>query len=511
MANDPLETPSNVDESSHAAQTVAVVDLGSNSFHLVLARIIAKDVQILLREKIKVRLARGLDEQLMLSDEAIQRGLDTLKIFAHTLKGFHPDDVSILGTYTLRAAKNSQRFIEQAKQILPYPIKLITGQEEARLIYHGVAHSMYFTENRLVIDIGGGSTEFALGRHFQPLALTSRNIGCVNLSEQFFADGKISKKRFEKALLKAERHIQPIVKQYKSIDWQHCVGTSGTVSALLQAAQENDLTEHYLTLEALLKLKDKLLSYRHVNDIDLAGISDDRKSVIISGLAVMLAAFLMLDIDQLEYCDKALREGALYEMEDRLEHDDIRERSVDSLISRLSVDVEHVQRVQQTSQHLLSQLVNQSPLKSIPEAEKVLHWATKLHEIGLHINSSGSHKHSAYIVSQSELSGFDQELQRLVTTLVRFQRKKIDIDELPEFTMYAWSDVRKLMAIFRIAVLLNQKRQDDFLPQVTLTIEDNIWQLLFANNWLDEHALVEDNLVTEVNQLKKIDLLLQIA
>ncbi|QBY05671.1 exopolyphosphatase [Thalassotalea sp. HSM 43] len=491
-------------------QTIAVVDLGSNSFHLVLARIVEQDVQILLREKIKVRLAKGLDDDLILNEEAMERGLQTLEIFSHTLNGFHPDHVNILATYTLRTAKNRNEFINRAKLVLPYPIKLVSGQEEARLIYNGVAHSMHFPDKRLVIDIGGGSTEFALGQHFEPLALSSRNVGCVNLTQQFFADGKISEKRFDKAVLKVERELQPIVKRYRQIGWQACIGTSGTASALLEAGRANELCEETLTHKALKKLKKKLLAYEDFESIDLAGISEDRKGVIVSGLAVMLGAFEMLQIDELEYNDKALREGALYEMEDQLEHDDIRERSVDSLISRMSVDLQHSERVHQTSQILCQQINDNWTLKSIPDSKKVLHWAAKLHEIGLHINSSGANKHSAYIVANSGLPGFSQEKQQLLTLLLRFHRKKIKHEEFADFTLFKVKDVYRILAIFRLAVLLNQKRQDDFLPELIVNADKEQLNLTFADNWMDDKSLLYANLLAEQEHLRALDIELRI-
>lgn len=497
-------TPGNSQHLKTQSQTVAVVDLGSNSFHLVLARIINKDVQILLKEKIKVRLAKGLNDDLVLDEESIQRGLKTLNIFAHTLDGFHPDDVNIIATYTLRVAKNAKDFFRRAKKILPYPINVVAGQEEARLIYQGVAHSMHFTDKRLVIDIGGGSTELIIGQGFEPLALTSRNVGCVNLSKQFFKDGNISKKQFKKAFLKVEQEVQPITKGYKKIGWQQCIGTSGTISALTEIAIANGFCEQHLSRGGLEKIKNLLLSFDHINDISLLGLTDDRRPVVVSGLVVLIAIFDMLNIESIEYCDKALREGALYEMEERMQHKDIRQRSVDSLITRLSVDTEHADRVAQTCKVLYRQLKKFWPLNQVNDAKLFLIWAAKLHEIGLHINSSSVHRHSAYIVANSPLPGFNQESQLLLTTLLRFHRKKIKPDELPEFSLFQQNDVIRLIVLFRLAVLLNQKRQNNFLPDLQVNAKDCNLELNFAKGWLLDKDLFNSVIDVEQQQIAKL-------
>lgn len=505
-ADNIIETSSQEASEQYLRETVAVVDLGSNSFHLVLARIIDNDVQILLREKLKVRMAKGLDENLILDTAAIERGLDTLAIYAHTLKGFHIDNVKIIATYTLRTAINAHEFITKARTIIPYPIEVIAGQEEARLIYQGVAHSMHFPGNRLVIDIGGGSTEFIIGKGFETLALSSRNIGCVNVTNLFFNDSKISKKRIDKAVIHIEQELQPILKQYQSLGWQQCIGTSGSISALLEIAQANNTSVHTLDLTILEDIKAKICTFEHFDEIDLLGLSEERKPIILSGLLILHTIIKTFNIKAIEYCDKALREGALYEMEERLQHHDIRERSIQSLSTRLLVDEEQNKRIQQTLDSLFNQISPSWPLKSIKEAHKLALWAATLNEIGLHINSSGSHFHAAYIVANSPLLGFTQEEQLLLATLLRFHRKKIKKDEIPTFTLFKDKHVKKLIAIFRLAILFNQKRQDNFLPDWQCHVMDTKINLTFPESWLADKLFFLGNLQTEQNQLKKLDL-----
>ena len=492
------------------SQTVAVVDLGSNSFHLVLARIINDDVQILLREKIKVRLATGLDAKLMLSNEAIERGLSTLKIYAETLKGFHPDDVNIIATYTLRTAKNSQRFLSKAKKIIPYPIEVISGQEEARLIYQGVAHSMHHVGNRLVIDIGGGSTEFIIGEGFKTKALASRNIGCVNLTTLFFADGHITKERFNKAFIHCEQQLQPIINQYQSLGWQAALGTSGTISALTEIAIANGFVQSHLTSAALTKIKDLVLSFKHVDDIALDGLTEDRPHIILAGLIVLIAAFEMLNIESLEYCDKALREGALYEMEDKLKQHDIRKRSVQSLTKRLAVDKQQSKRVYKTVEYIFDQAQTGWQLANIVDAKLMLQWACQLLEVGLHINSSSFHKHSAYVVANSTMPGFNQEELQLLSTLLRLHRKKLVKELIPTLSLFNKRKIGKLIAILRLSVVLNLKRQSNFLPKFKVVTNKDKIVLEFAKAWLHNKPLVQANLENEITQLAKIGIELEV-
>lgn len=483
---------------------LAVVDLGSNSFHLVLARIVEQDVQILLKEKLRVRLAQGLDNNFNLTSDSIERGLKTLAIYAETLKGFHPDQVNIIATYTLRVAKNANEFLEKAKSIVPYPIQVVSGQEEARLIYQGVAHSMHYQHNRLVIDIGGGSTELIIGKGFAPLALSSRNVGCVSLTKTYFGQGKLNKKLFKNALLAAEQELETIVGQYKKISWQVAIGTSGTASALIQIAHANNFCQGPLTIQALNDIKKAILKFESLGQIEMPGLPAERQHVIVGGLIIMLAIFDLFDIDQVEYCDKALREGALYEMEDHLQHDDIRERSIASLIKRVRIDLHHSEQVTHTCMQLLKQCQNGWNFTTNPETNLYLHWASVLHEVGLHINSSNYHKHSAYIVQNASMLGFNQDELALLTTLLLLHRKKISKDLIPALSLFEHKFVVRLIVIFRLAVLFNQKRQQDFIPSWQIKVNKADVKLEFPHLWLVDKALFIANLHSEIKQMLKL-------
>ena len=495
-----------IDDSRQSGSTaqayMAAVDLGSNSFHMVIARVVDGDIQLLHREKQKVQLAEGLNDQLVLSQEATERGLTVLSQFADTLKPFAPQSVRVIATYTLRRAKNAATFLRRAKTVFPFPIEVISGQEEARFIYQGVAHFEHFDGQRLVIDIGGGSTEFAIGEGLQPLRLSSRNMGCVSYAMQHFPQGRISEKRFAKAILQAEQELEPIVSSFKAAGWQQAVGTSGTVKTIRDIVVGMGLSSNTLELAHLLQLKDFLVEQENSYQLDLPGLTDDRKLLICSGLAILIAAFNLLQIEQMVYIDAALREGVLYEMSDRLHHLDIREHSVASLQRRYGVDMAQAERVSQTALQLISQVRNSWQLSD--EDAMLLGWAATLYEVGLHINSSGVQKHSAYILHNANLPGFNQEQQQLIATLVRFHRRKIRADEIPAFSLYQLPQVIYLLVLLRLAVLLNQKRRDDLLPEINASATHQALQLTLPLDWLTQQSLLAADLLAEQKALKKI-------
>lgn len=501
--NDNLPSTDRPDDHAY----MAAVDLGSNSFHMVIARVVDGDIQLLHREKQKVQLAEGLNEQLVLSEESIERGLSVLAQFADTLIPFAPQSVRVIATYTLRRAKNAATFLRRAKAVFPFPIEVISGQEEARFIYQGVAHFEHFSGRRLVIDIGGGSTEFAIGEGDQPLRLSSRNMGCVSYALKHFAQGRISEKRFNRAILQAEQELEPIVSSFKAAGWQQAVGTSGTVKTLRDIITGMGFSNNALELPHLLALKEHLLQHENSYQLDLPGLTDDRKLLLCSGLTIMIAAFKLLQIEKLEYIDAALREGVLYEMSDRLQHVDIRQHSVTSLQRRYDVDMAQADRVSQTALQLFSQVRQQWQLTD--EDAVMLGWAATLYEVGLHINSSGVQKHSAYILQNANLPGFNQEQQQLIATLVRFHRRKIRADEIPAFSLYQLPQVVYLLVLLRLAVLLNQKRRDDLLPELHAKGGSQYLQLTLSTEWLAQQSLLAADLMQEQKSLKKIAFVLE--
>ncbi|XOV80752.1 MAG: exopolyphosphatase [Aestuariibacter sp.] len=492
---------------SRDVTNVAALDIGSNSFHLVVARIVADSVQILHRVKQKVRLADGLGEDGILSDEAIQRGLDALQVCKESLQGFQPDTVRIVATYTLRKAINGGAFISAARKILPYPIEVISGVEEARLIYQGVAHTTVATGNRLVIDIGGGSTEFIIGEDFDPKLMRSVTMGCVSYTQKYFADGELRPKAFSKAIVAAQQELELIADKYCAMGWEQCIGTSGTIKTLasLQAELLGNEGEMVITLAGLKALIDQCCDAGRISKLKFSELSEDRRPVFPAGLAVLTAIFESLDIEEMQYSPAALREGVLYEMEDRLEHHDIRQRTAESIAVRYDVDTQQAKRVLNTTSFLYEQCAGKWQLKNA-ELKSILGWAALLHEVGLQINSRGVQRHSAYILANAELPGFNQEQQTVLATLVANHRKKIRGEDIPEFAQFDRNEVLKLIALLRLGVLLNMRRQDNILPKIKVTAEQQAINLHFTKNWLNTKPLVVADLDTEYNRLQAIDI-----
>ncbi|WP_111978351.1 exopolyphosphatase [Algibacillus agarilyticus] len=473
----------------------AALDIGSNSFHLIVARIVDGSLQVLHKVKQRVRLADGLSKDKQLNQIAMDRGLETLTQMATALEGLSEENVRVVATYTLRTAINTQDFLHQARDVFPYPIEIISGQEEARLIYQGVAHTISQPGNRLVIDIGGGSTEFIIGHHFDPIALSSRSMGCVSFTQQFFHDGEITDRAFHKAIIHAEQELEDIIEHYKLTGWQACFGTSGTIKAIREVIIRAGWSQGDITAAHLEKLKQMLLSFGTIDQINIAGVSEHRSPVLPGGLAVLIAAFEVLNIDSLTYSDAALREGVLYEMEERLRHDDIRQRTIESLVKRYYVDTLQSERVQRSALYMVEQI---DRYWNLPKNYKqIIRWACQIHEIGLHINSTAFHKHSAYIASFSALPGFVQEEQILVSSLLRLQRKKLRLEELPSFTLYKITKVVRIIRILRIAIVINLRRRDNWIPGYMISVDGENIHFSFPNDFLNHQKLFVADLEQE--------------
>ncbi|WP_158967414.1 exopolyphosphatase [Paraglaciecola sp. L3A3] len=477
---------------------VAALDIGSNSFHLVVARIVADSVQILHRLKPKVRLAEGLDKDGYLSEEAMLRGLNTLKLIAESLQGFEPKYVKVVATHALRKATNANDFIKAAKKVFPFPIEIISGVEEARLIYQGVAHTNHQEAKRLVIDIGGGSTEFIIGEGFETQILRSIQMGCVSYTSQYFKQGELKRKAFEKAITAAQQSLELIDKKYKQIGWKACIGTSGTIKTIIELASQLDDTnrDNHVCLSDLYTLMELCCAAKNSKDLALKGLAEERKPVIAAGLAILIGIFKSLDITEMELSSAALREGVLYEMEDNLQHVDIRERSAQSLATRYDVDVAHAKRVLTTAMDLYEQVKKSWEIDE-NELKNILAWSALLHEVGLQINTRGIQRHSSYILQNIELPGFSQEQQTLLALLTRFHRKKIKLTEIPEFTTLQQSQVHKLIEILRLSILLNIKRQDDILPKILLKADGKSLYIQFPGDWLKRKPVFSADLEME--------------
>lgn len=487
---------------------VAAIDLGSNSFHMVVAHIVEEDLQIVSRHKQRVRLASGLNSKdKLLDEEAMVRGLECLAMFAERLQGFELENVRIAATHTLRQARNANTFMRRAREVLPFPIEIIPGVEEARLIYAGVAHTQPESKSKLVIDIGGGSTELIIGQGFEPELVNSTLMGCVSFTNQFFANGKLSKNNFSQASIASQQRFESLVRPYKKKGWEAAIGSSGTIKAIREVLIGLGFEDGIITPKRLSKLIDTLCQFDSIDDIDLAGLTMERKPVFAAGVSILDAIISGMGIKELHFSDGALREGLLYEMEERFERSDIRMRTTEYLARKHIVDLSHADRVRQQANQFLKQVSAEINIKKKGELASLLGWSALLHEVGLSISYQGLHRHSAYILQHTTMPGFNQEQQDVLATLARFHRKSLKLHEMQEFNLFKKKHIIQLIRILRLSVVLNGQRNEESLPELTLDIKsDDHWDIECKDkNWLENNKLLMADLETEKEYWQKVD------
>jgi len=498
-----------VAEQQSAPQFIAAIDLGSNSFHMIVAELIEGELRMKDRLREMVRLAGGLDEAGNLDEASRQRALECLQRFGQRLEGFPPGSVRAVGTNTLRKAR-SKDFLKQAQQALGHPIEIIAGVEEARLIYLGVAHGLpQSDEIRLVADIGGGSTEVILGRHFETLEKESLYMGCVSFSRRFFPEGKITAKRMKKALIAARQEVQGIEREYRDVGWGQAVGASGTIKAVRDVVRANEWSDEGITYDSLKRLADELVAAGHIDKVSLNGLNEERLPVICGGVAVLLALFEGLKIERMYVSDQALREGLLYDMLGRLRHEDVRERTIGMLSDRYQVNSAQAGRVEQAALALLDQVAAKWSLQDEP-ARQLLSWSARLHEIGLAIAHSQYHKHGGYLLANADLPGFTNREQQQLAMLVRAHRRKFPQAEL-ELLGEDAERVKLLAMLLRLAVLLHRSHSDEALPPLKLSVKEGGLRVRFPDGWLDEHPLTLADLEQETGYLQALKFKLEIT
>ncbi len=482
-------------------RSLAAIDLGSNSFHMIVGRLQNNQLQLIDRLREPVRLAEGLTKEHTLEPVVATRALDCLQRFGQRVRDLPADSVRAVGTNTLRRAHAASGFLHQAEEALGHSIEVISGIEEARLVYLGVAHSLADPGGRqLVVDIGGGSTELIIGEGFQPIQLESLYMGCVSMSQRYFPDGKIDKSAMKDAILAARLELQASKQAFRRTGWTMATGSSGTIRTVRDVVLEAGWSDNGITAESLKKLRSALIGMGHANNIGFPAVSEDRKPVFAGGVAILSAVFHALKIDRMLHSSGALREGLLYDLLGRLQHQDMREATVQSLSQRYHTDVEQALRIEETALALAEQLATIWQLPE-PATTKWLHWAALLHEIGLLIAHSQYHKHGAYLVKYSDLPGFSLRDQNFLSVLVRCHRRKFRpamIEVLPDdMRSYAI----KLCLILRLAVLLHRSRSHKPAPDVQINAAGNNVRLIFPDNWLEEHPLSKADLKVERKHL----------
>ena len=492
---------------------LAALDIGSNSFHFVLARHVNHHIQILHAEKYQVKLADGLSSSDVLSDEAINRGIAVLANLAATTEHLTKDNFRAVATFTLRKATNADVFLKKAFEVFPFDIEIISGHEEARLIYQAVNNFTQSNNKRLVIDIGGGSTECIVGTGKNIHTLASLTMGCISYTQQFFIDGNIDESSFKKAIRSAKREIDSIVKRFKKHDWKEVIGTSGTLKSIYKVINQDEHLPQPVTLKQVYDFQKTLIKCKKIDNIDIDGLKDNRSPVICAGVAIVIALMEALKIKQFTHCQYALREGVLFEQLDNtdtntdIQHptykNNVRNRTTSSLIKRFNIDENYTATVINQVETLFNQVKTVWELKQ-PIYQELLYTTIKLHELGLDINPSGYQKHGQYIITHADLPGFNQEQQQALAWLIGAQRKKISQLNNKEWYLLNPKKLEKLCIIVRLSILLTQQRHINDTFSLEATATDTSLTLLLGTEWLNEHPLVDSELFYETNIIESL-------
>jgi exopolyphosphatase/guanosine-5'-triphosphate,3'-diphosphate pyrophosphatase len=478
---------------------IAAVDLGSNSFRLQMARLV--DGQLVFHDSLRemVRLGAGLGKDKHLDADSQARAIECLKRFGERLRGLPPHAVRAVATNTFRVAKNAPQLLKQAEAALGFPIEIIAGREEARMIFVGVTHGLSASsQKRLVIDIGGGSTEFIIGSGFEPQEMESLYMGCVSYSMKYFADGKLNESNLKRAEIAAREEVQGIRHRFLSGRWEEALGSSGTARALGEVLRNQGWSDGQITLQGLERLRAALIKAKDLRKLRLDGLSDERLPSFPGGFSIMLGAFRELGIERMTVASGALREGVLYELVGRMHQQDTREATVARFKRRYHVDVQQARRVELTALALLKQVAVR--LKTPEMAARYLSWAARLHEIGTSISHNGYHKHSSYILENADMPGFSRMEQNTLGLLVRCQRRSLPKAILPEID----NERCVLIAALRLAVLFHRNRQTASLPRMSFEWNGKGFRLQVDEDWLAQNPLTESALHAEISYWKDV-------
>ncbi|MCG7601630.1 exopolyphosphatase [Halomonas sp. McH1-25] len=484
MSGTPAET--------RTPRRLAAIDLGSNSFHLLVANYHEQQLQVVAKLGEKVQLAAGLDEDDHLSEEAIQRALDCLARFAPFITDVASRNLRVVGTNALRNAANSEALIRRAEALLGHEIEIIAGREEARLIYLGAAHALADVHGkRLIVDIGGGSTEFIIGERFEPLALESLHMGCVAYTSRFFADDEITEKRFRQAELAALSELANIRRPYLALGWTDPVGSSGTIKAVSAVLAVNgDSPDGLIHREGLMKLRKQLIKTKRLDKVAMEGLKADRARVFPAGVAILCAIFEAFDLDYMRYSDGALREGVLYDLAGRNTPEDSRFQTLGALQRRYGVETRQADNVAASARHAFEQVRDTWQLDD--EQKQFLTWAAQIHELGQAVSHSQFHRHGAYLLEHSDLPGFSRPEQKSLAFLVRAHRRKFPTKELEALPESLRGRYARLARLLRLAVILNHSRPEHPVVDFTLVAEGDALRLTLPETFTEHVLLIND-------------------
>lgn len=487
---------------------MAAIDLGSNSFHMIVARYVQGQFRVIDRIREMVRMADGLDEKGHLDAATRARTLECLARFGERIRDIPPRHVRAVATNTVRKLRDAQAFLVPAEAALGHAIEVVAGREEARLVYLGVAHAQPGTpgQRRLVMDIGGGSTECIIGEGLEAIERESLQMGCVATTRQFFAQGKLSAKKWKQATTLLRAEFQQFSQRYRQLGWHDVLGSSGTIKAVGKICAEMKLTKGAITAAALRTVREHLLQAESVEKIDLPGLSEERRPVIAGGILILEAAFDALHIERMSVSRAAMREGILYDMLGRGTGDDPRDAAIDLLMQRYAVDEAQAQRVEATAMGFFDQVAASWELE--PEDRARLGWAAWLHEIGLAVAHSQYHVHGAYLLEHSDISGFSRQDQQVLATLVRCQRRSISKHAFSAIPDRLLTRTRRIAALLRLAVVLHRSHKARILPSLHLQAEGNCLHLSLPGEWLAARPLLHTDLSAEPADMKALGITL---
>lgn len=484
-------------------ELVAAVDLGSNSFRLIIGRVEGDQIYPIDNLKEPVRLAAGLGPDKVLDPASRQRGVEALRRFNERLRGLPPEAVRAVATNTMRVAKNAPEFLIEAEEALGFPIEVIAGREEARLIYVGVAHSMPDPGlQQLVVDIGGGSTECIIGRSFEPLHLESLYMGCVSYSLRYFPGGVITRAALKEAENAARQEVQAIAATFRATGWELAVGSSGSAKALADVLEYNGLCSHGICREGMEALRNLMIKAGHVDRLRLEGLKADRTPVFPGGFAIMMAIFEEMGLERMVFSEGALREGVLYDLLGRYHRHDLRDATVMAFVRRYQVDQQQALRVAATAQSLLAQLQPETAADDHRD-RRFLGWAALMHEIGLSVAHASYHKHTAYILANADMPGFSRMDQGRLARLALAHRGKLERVQAMGPESGDWA----LILCLRLAVIFCRSREDRSLAGVQLERDRRgSFVLDFAPGWLQHAPLTAAALHEEEAQWGRLGL-----
>jgi exopolyphosphatase/guanosine-5'-triphosphate,3'-diphosphate pyrophosphatase len=481
-------------------ETLAAVDLGSNSFHLLVGRIVDGQIYPLDTLREQTQLGAGLTADKRLDRASQARALDVLAQFRERLRGLPRDAVRAVGTNALRIAKNAPAFLREARETLGFPIEVIAGREEARLIYLGVAHALPPAEDRrLVVDIGGGSTELIIGQGLKPKLLESLYMGCVSSSLRHFPDGRIDKKSLKAAVLEARQELAVVSRRYRRAGWREAVGSSGSARSIEAILLENGFAAHGITRDGLDRLWDLLIDAGRADPDRVPGLKSARAAVLPGGFAIMYAIFDELDIEAMTVSEAALRHGVLYDLLGRVMHHDMRAATVTQFMRRYQVDAAQAGRVAELALRIYDELAGKGPGEDDPD-RKLLDWAARLAEVGLSIAHAQYHKHSAYVLSNADMPGFSRVEQQRLARIVLAHRGKLEKVQADGIENGDWN----LVFALRLASTLLRRRTSVRLPAFRVLAGDSRHSIELPRSWLARNALTAAALESEAQQWEAV-------